>query len=621
MGLFNRNPIDKKIEKVMGSRFLKDDFLEKLKSRGLGRKEGLDIIKQVKEDAENGVISLDAIEIRVDYLINKMAEMKINKNYNVNSSQSNSSNGNSNSNSDIDLNSAYSTVDDEDNVDTNAYNLLNDLVGNSTGFNSSFLEKLSEYGISLEEGREIFNQMKKSIDEGKIDSQTLEIRLNYLLDKFKKGSDEKQEEIDFKNQKEEAFNLLNELVGKIDDFVPSFNDKLVKNDISVDEGKEIFNELVNSINLGQISAETLEIRLNYLINNLIKEKKTDSEDSNNNANLKGDSEDSNNNVNLKDDSEDSNNNLKDDSGDSNNEELDKLKQVYNKRISKKYSPNFKFAYYLYLDKLNDNDLNEFYQYENKYNVTADDLFKQAKKDNFIQEGNPLNNADDLSIKDLNEILKRYDLNITGRKNELIERIGENLSADQLKEEFPNKIYGLSKEGLDFIQDNKYISIYANNSYLTNTISPNKFESLFDTETFKNSNKDKDTILDIIVSFLKEREDEFSSQSQWENYEIVIDSIIELLKLKDQNNEILDYYLISFILDINNFNPEIGISTPEDNPHIRFKTELNQLLNELALEFDQLQQHLNIAYNNVKIPDLYFSETETLIQLLENFNES
>lgn len=61
------------------------------------------------------------------------------------------------------------------------------------------------------------------------------------------------------------------------------------------------------------------------------------------------------------------------------------------------------------------------------------------------------------LTDLKNILKKYNLKLTGKKADLIERLIQNISIDELKSLFTNPIYSLTEKGKSELNNNSYIT--------------------------------------------------------------------------------------------------------------------------------------------------------------------
>ncbi|WP_298502160.1 SAP domain-containing protein [uncultured Methanobrevibacter sp.] len=95
-----------------------------------------------------------------------------------------------------------------------------------------------------------------------------------------------------------------------------------------------------------------------------------------------------------------------------------------------------------------------------YATTWNEAAKLAKRSGHIKYDCIDTIHHNLLVVDLQKILKTYDLKVSGRKSELISRIEENLSIEQIEEVFPENspkgIYVLTKKGEKFLE--KY-SVY------------------------------------------------------------------------------------------------------------------------------------------------------------------
>ncbi len=79
-----------------------------------------------------------------------------------------------------------------------------------------------------------------------------------------------------------------------------------------------------------------------------------------------------------------------------------------------------------------------------------------EKRGFIRFATPLESLERLKVNELREILNRADLPQTGKKTELIARIQENFTDDDLKDYFPDSKYTLTDLGKQELQDNEYV---------------------------------------------------------------------------------------------------------------------------------------------------------------------
>ena len=89
--------------------------------------------------------------------------------------------------------------------------------------------------------------------------------------------------------------------------------------------------------------------------------------------------------------------------------------------------------------------------------------------------------------------------VSGTKDELIERLGENLTEEELKKAFPKKTLKVTDKGLEFIEKNMYVLYYDQTTQLRNLMPIEDYDSLF----AEVEDLDEDKILGIIGIILKE----------------------------------------------------------------------------------------------------------------------
>lgn len=111
------------------------------------------------------------------------------------------------------------------------------------------------------------------------------------------------------------------------------------------------------------------------------------------------------------------------------------------------------AYVLYLDAIRKNPKKAPLRIERKYGVDISELENRALDDAFIELESPLDAARRLKVSDLKEILRKNSLKVSGKKEELIERLGENFSGDELNAYFKPQFYIITERGIDFLKNN------------------------------------------------------------------------------------------------------------------------------------------------------------------------
>lgn len=165
--------------------------------------------------------------------------------------------------------------------------------------------------------------------------------------------------------------------------------------------------------------------------------------------------------------------------------------------------NLKFASVVFLNEKNlkPTKLVKDDYYKSRYNTRLANIKKYVKEEEYAVDGGPLITAKDASVADLKKVLKKHDLMVSGTKDELIQRLGENLSEEGLKKAFPKKSLEVTPKGLEFIAKNIYVLYYDQTSQLRKLMPVEEYDSIFaDVEDL-----DEDKILNLIEMHLNERE--------------------------------------------------------------------------------------------------------------------
>lgn len=206
--------------------------------------------------------------------------------------------------------------------------------------------------------------------------------------------------------------------------------------------------------------------------------------------------------------------------------------------------NFKFAYVLYLDyykKFGDIIPKKLIE---DFNVSITSLTKQSIDDNYITN----QNLNDLTVKELKDILRSNNLKLSGRKNELIERINSNLDLSS----------SLSKSGEDFINKNRHVFYFFNNPELKSIISVGEFDALF----LNVDNATKSIVKTKLIEFIEDKESSYKANYDVDNYKNLQFFLTGFFEKNNEINFSFERYLRLFIMDLNNFSKTFKKAEPQ-----------------------------------------------------------
>lgn len=417
---------------------------------------------------------------------------------------------------------------------------------------------------------------------------------------------------------------LREITGG-DYFSEEFMNKLKSLNLTVKEANIVLSKIRTEITTGECCLEAIPIRLNYLLKQMapkVKKQKIDSREllakkelvfllnQENNRTICPNCQSqlfitdkfcyrcgSKNNqiitVNQKNNDDDLN-----------------LDEIYCAKLYEKYPLGFKYAYVCFLKYLEKhpgeiglpvfNDIDGF------------TLKKQAIKDNYIILGDPVYSIVNYNVSDIKKVLKKYKLKVSGKKEELIKRISENLSPDEINKEFENNTFVLTQDANKFLKENEYLIYYKNNN-LSELISLDKYESLF------KKAKVTDSIYDVLIRYYTNLANEFIDNKIWIQYKEIIGHIIAISPGNISDLKLLKLHFQYFILEANNWIK----NDYNDYKHAIFNPNLNKTRNELIanlkLELDELQEIFDESWDDVKIPYYCVSKKDTFKKLILAFN--
>lgn len=241
-----------------------------------------------------------------------------------------------------------------------------------------------------------------------------------------------------------------------------------------------------------------------------------------------------------------------------NTEYETSKEV--KRVSKTdYSPEFRIPYVLYLEEIKKNPKKLLSQkIANKYNVDLDKLEQQGISDGFIEMETPLMVAENFKITDIKKILKEHNLKVSGKKDELIERLGENLSQDELNNHFKCEKYLITDEGLEFLNNNNYITYIHKTSDVSQIIFPSEYINIFDEREYS-----QDEIFASLIEYFNNKFIDELREDKLDNFKNYSNAIATVLKDQGNLQDALIMRFKIFLFDINNYSLDFENANPSE----------------------------------------------------------
>lgn len=109
-------------------------------------------------------------------------------------------------------------------------------------------------------------------------------------------------------------------------------------------------------------------------------------------------------------------------------------------------------------------LYEAEKYKVNSNIPESKLLKSLVERNFLKTDSIIPSLDKAKVTELKKFLKENNLKVSGKKEELISRLLDNVPETQLKVYFPEQYYCLTDKGIEELEENNYISYINKKSF-------------------------------------------------------------------------------------------------------------------------------------------------------------
>ena len=222
-----------------------------------------------------------------------------------------------------------------------------------------------------------------------------------------------------------------------------------------------------------------------------------------------------------------------------------------------YLPEFRIPLVLYLEDVRKNPKKEISNNVlKKYGADLDKIKNQAISDEFIELESPLMVANSLKLTDIKKVLKEHNLKVSGKKDELIERLSENLSQEELESHFKCEKYLITNKGLEFISNNNYIIYIHKNSEVSQVIFPTEYVNIFDEREYL-----QEEIYATLIDYFNAKFIKQLNEGKWDDFKNYSNAISSVLKDQGNLEDAMIMRFKVFLFDINNYSSEMQKPNP------------------------------------------------------------
>ena len=151
--------------------------------------------------------------------------------------------------------------------------------------------------------------------------------------------------------------------------------------------------------------------------------------------------------------------------DSIKKEINEIKKIADdSNLSKrKLKPNeILFLFYCEKYSSNENVFPNFWEF--RYGLNPEKTVKKLLKLNFIRISTAKESLENIKTNDLKEILRKKELKVSGKKSELIKRVSDSVTEEELSIIFPDRFYRLTELGNSEKTENEYVYIFEKPRY-------------------------------------------------------------------------------------------------------------------------------------------------------------
>lgn len=257
-------------------------------------------------------------------------------------------------------------------------------------------------------------------------------------------------------------------------------------------------------------------------------------------------------------------------------------------------------------------------FEYKYNINAQTHTKQLREQGYLEFASGADLLNTLGVAELKEILKQYSLKVSGKKQELIERITGNTSKEDLKTRLTHQAYKATPKARELLNKYKCLTWAHHNGQKTGV-------SVED--VLKNLDKflKLDSFEDITDELLQKR---FAKSLTNKNFGIATSELQFLANVTQTPTEALWYYLKIFIYDTSGMYNNGMVLPPKS---ARLDTRLAMIIGRTVASFNLDRDTLNKIFSEIwsdtenELPFHYLDEVgaflalESFLKLKEDFD--
>ncbi|MBE6494150.1 MAG: hypothetical protein E7Z84_06050 [Methanosphaera stadtmanae] len=297
--------------------------------------------------------------------------------------------------------------------------------------------------------------------------------------------------------------------------------------------------------------------------------------------------------------------------------LDDLEKEYEKNLKEKcIRYTLKYTIVLYLNQIIEHPLKSDLWVSNHIDevCSKEQIEEYVFNKKYIKEAEGTENLKNIipsyTVAELKEVLKKYDLKVSGRKQELINRLNENLTLEELCEEFNKPSYIVTEEGLKLIKENPQVILFK--KYFSH-------HDLNEYEKYYQENKIED-MQEFSINYLIYDGEKNIEKCNWFGY--YWQSIREIAYLYFDYKEFdlsLKYFMQLIICELSFWEDNFYAIDFNVFIHENYIKKLLETVEVVKLDVHELKQQFYNCYSSSKVPLLIIPKEEMFKYFLAIIN--
>ena len=272
---------------------------------------------------------------------------------------------------------------------------------------------------------------------------------------------------------------------------------------------------------------------------------------------------------------------------------------------------------VFLERANEHKVGDDFPgyFKYRYNSDPKKLLKKAQKNKLLIKSDYKVAIKEARASDLKNALKKHGLKVSGKKQDLIKRLIENLNEKTLKNEFPDIYWTLTEKGKKIVLGNNHIIYFHKSQHLTNEISLENYHNAVQSEE-NNSDAKYNAAIKLLIANL----DKNLAQGNWGLYRNTMLSLSETYQDKQEYETALNYLFKLWRIDLSGLSNNNSYLPSAISIAPGIVAIIEEVISKLDLDIENIKTKYFKSIQNLKLPESRFSDEESFAYLQKAIQE-